>query len=158
MIVCFKLVSRSRWAAKSIMIDLNGSVVPGQGAAGLHLGAPLATVLAELGVPVRRRRGLFKYELPPLKIWSLDGLIQQILVEDPYQGRLPHGIGIRSTIAEVEQSIGHVVEDAEDNLVTPTLPGWGFETELWSGHDLARNKSARITAIYVFWDQALREL
>jgi hypothetical protein len=76
--------------------------------------------------------------------------VSLIDVRQGYSGTLPEGIGIGSSIDDVERSIGMVEEDMQDNLIVVGYPGWCFDTEVWTGHRLADSRNAKITEIFVF--------
>lgn len=67
---------------------------------------------------------------------------------------LAEGVGIGSSIADVERLIGEVEEDTEDNLIVVGYPGWCFETEKWLGHRIDDNRSARIISICVYGSES----
>jgi hypothetical protein len=133
--------------------DLSAPIVPGRRAAGIEVGGEIADVLAQSQPSqTEKRANYIVHEFGAVKIWSLDGVINQIGVYDGYHGMLDDRIGVGSTIAEVEAWCGcQVVEDDEDNLVASGRPGWSFETEQWThDHAVASNRGVRINAIFVF--------
>ncbi len=81
-----------------------------------------------------------------------DGFVRQIGVTGCYQGKLQNGIGLGSTIKDVERAFGaEVFEDEDDNLAVTRAPGWCFDTQEWGGdHTLNHNRSALLTAIFVY--------
>ncbi len=133
-------------------MNLDDVIVPGESAGGIRLGQRINQVLATEGsVEAERFHGIEKYVFAAVTLWVRDGLITQIGVRSPYSGKLAQGIGIGSTIGEVESAIGRIGQDASDNLVVLTSPGWCFETEVWlRGKSPRENRAARITEIYVF--------
>ncbi len=133
-------------------MNLDDVIVPGESAAGIRVGQRINQVLAMEGsVEAERFHGVEKYVFGAVTLWARDGLITQVGVRSPYSGKLASGIGIGSTLGEVETAVGRVGQDGEDNLVVPTSPGWCFETEVWLRGKSARdNRSARITEILVF--------
>jgi hypothetical protein len=133
-------------------MNLDDVIVPGESAAGIRVGQRINQVLAMEGsVEAERFHGIEKYVFGAVTLWARDGLITQVGVRAPYTGKLASGIGIGSTIGEVESAVGRIGEDDEDNLVVPTSPGWCFETEVWRRGKSARdNRAAKITEIFVF--------
>lgn len=133
-------------------MNLDDVIVPGESAGGIRLGQRINQVLAVEGsVDAERYHGIEKYVFAAVTLWVRDGLITQVGVRSPYSGKLAQGIGIGSTIGEVESAIGRIGQDASDNLVVLTSPGWCFETEVWlRGKSARENRAARITEIYVF--------
>ena len=95
--------------------------------------------------------GIVKYFFNCVKVWSQNGIVQQIEVDQGYRGLLETRIGIGSTIVEVENSFeSEVIEDEEDNLVVKGQRGWSFETEHWvNGQSVDTNRTARISSILV---------
>jgi hypothetical protein len=133
-------------------MNLDDVIVPGESAGGIRVGQRINQVLAVEGsVEAERFHGVEKYVFGAVTVWVRDGLITQVGVRAPYTGKLAQGIGIGSTIGEVESAIGRIGQDGEDNLVVPTSPGWCFETEVWlRGKSPRDNRSARVTEIFVF--------
>jgi len=134
------------------MLVLDAPIIPGDSAAGLRIGTSIEDVLVHekpnATVPLH---GAIKYDFGPIHLWVANGSIFQIGVFAGYRGSLRSGIKIGSTIGEIQQAIGAVTEDEEDNLVVPGYPGWCFETEEWlEGHQPEQNPKARVTEIYVY--------
>ena len=133
--------------------DLDAPIVPNESAAGIQIGADAREIVERASLtftfdPPDKSRS---YSVGVVLLWVRAGTIHQIGVIGGYRGRIDGRIGIGSTIADVEDAFGRVLEDDEDNLVVSSLPGWCFETEPWvDGDDLRQNRFARITAIYVF--------
>ena len=137
------------------MLDLNASIEPGKAAAGLALGDPVAT-LSQAGQLARHQLG-DGHELldfGSVRVWAKDGVIDQIGVLGGYTGRVGGtAIGIGSTIQQVVDAIGAVVEDDEDNLTVPAVAGLCFETEVWRDGGrgtVEENLDAKLTEIFVF--------
>jgi hypothetical protein len=116
-------------------LDWDADIVPGIEAAGLRLGASIATAVQTYAAlftaeslydALKRPTGL-RYHSPNVDLWSHDGTIAQIMVYGNYRGRLAHAIGLGSTIADIETLIGPCIEDDEDNLIVTNLPGISFE-------------------------------
>jgi len=104
-------------------MNLDDVIVPGESAGGIRLGQRINQVLAVEGsVEAERFHGIEKYVFAAVTLWVRDGLITQIGVRSPYSGKLAQGIGIGSTIGEVESAIGRIGQDASDNLVVLTSP------------------------------------
>lgn len=131
---------------------LNGDepIIPGIGAAGIRIGASLASVLGNAASEQPSRP---KYELGAVTFWAREGRIDQIGVTSGYRGKIAGQIGVGSTLAELQSAFGPVTEDDEDNLVVESLPGCCFETETWrNGSSPELNGAIRITWICVFSD------
>jgi len=133
-------------------INLDAPIVPNHSAGGIRLNDEACSIVRSAGLayvedPPHRIR---KYPLGSVILWAKAGLVKQIGVVQGYRGMINGRIALGATIADVERELGTVIEDDEDNLVVPSFPGWGFETEEWSGHELQANKHARIVAIFVF--------
>lgn len=134
-------------------ISLDAPILPGRGAAGLSLGTRISDLLAAHHADSAERLGdgISRYRFGPVRVWAKLDLIDQIGVCHGYRGALHESIRLGSSIGEVEQLVGKVVEDEEDCLITPTLAGWCFETERWSGDEsVETNRDKLITEIFVF--------
>ena len=139
----------------SVMIDLDAPIVPGKSAAGVFVGSAVSELLSAVGkYSTTKLSGGERHDLGVVKVWAEDGVISQVGVGSGYRGMLQPGIGVGSTISEVEVSFGcSVQEDEEDSLVVPTSPGWCFETEEWKPpQTVSNNRNARIVSIFVFGD------
>jgi hypothetical protein len=138
-------------------MNLSDPIVPGVSAAGVRIGDDIKRVLLGSGAPsaVHGDPGRERYEFGTVTIWAKAGRVEQIGVRKPYEGRLASGVGLGSTIADVVESTGTVIEDDEENLVVAGQPGWCFETEEWAhGQSLSDNADARISEIFVFESRA----
>lgn len=133
-------------------IDLYAGITPRISAAGIVIGRTAPDVIQHMGkVYVRDHPHRIRmYSFDAVRLWVRNGCIVQICVRSPYQGKLSSGIGIGSSIADVEAAVGVVKEDDEDNLVVEAVPGWSFETEEWIGSSLHDNRERKITEICVF--------
>ncbi|MFT4538458.1 MAG: hypothetical protein ACI841_001604 [Planctomycetota bacterium] len=60
-----------------------------------------------------------------------DDAIEQTGVEGDYRGSLPCGIGVGSTLAEVEAELGLVIQDENDNLSVRGIPGFCLASTEW---------------------------
>jgi len=67
--------------------------------------------------------GAIKYDFGPIHLLVVDGTVFQIGVFAGYRRSLLGGIKIGSTIEDIQQAIGPVIEDEEDNLVVSGPPG-----------------------------------
>ena len=135
------------------MIDVDAPIVPGKSAAGVLIGSAVRELLATVDAQsTTKLPEVEEYDFGTVKVWTRDGVIDQVGVYSGYRGVLQPGIRLGSTIADVEESFGcSVQEDEEDNLVVPNSPGWCFETEGWKRPQTVRdNRYARIMAIFVF--------
>jgi len=132
-------------------MNTSDPIVPGISAAGIRIGEPAPVPDTEVHAPVERFNGIEKYVFEAVTVWASHGHVDQIGLRAPYSGRLAFGIGIGSTIGEVERAFGPVTEDDDDNLVVRGSAGWCFETEDWAGgRSLGANREARISEIFVF--------
>jgi hypothetical protein len=130
------------------MLNGDKAIVPGIGAAGIRLGASLASVVGNVATEQPNR---LKYELGAVTLWARQGRIDQIGVCDGYRGKIEGRIGVGSTLAELHSAFGSITEDDEDNLVVESLPGCCFETEEWlHGSSPELNGVSKITWIFVF--------
>ena len=133
--------------------DLDAPIVPGEAAAGVRVGDEARDIVESTGLPLLEDPPdrMRVYTFGSVLLWVKGARVQQIGVVQRYRGRIQDKIGLGSTIAEVESALGTVIEDDEDYLVVPAVPGWSFETEQWSSDDeLQQNRFARIQGIYVF--------
>lgn len=137
-------------------LDLDAAIIPGTAAAGLRLGAAIAPILGTAGAlfgaeplhdALKRPTGM-RYRSASVDLWSHDGTIVQIMVHGAYRGRLTQGIGLGSTIADVEQVLGPCADDDEDNLIVTALPGICFE--IGATYADPNWRHAPIVEIYVF--------
>lgn len=135
------------------VFDLRAPIEPGKSAAGLTIGDAVAKV-SQTGCSTSRKlaNGFEMLDLGPIRVWARGGVIDQIGVRGEYRGHLSGTtIGIGSTIQQVQDAIGPVLEDDEDNLIVAQLPGICFETETWrGGKRVEENLDAKLTDIFVF--------
>ena len=138
------------------MVDLRADIVPGRAAAGLALGDSIAP-LRHLGGAIAVHESCRDAEildLGPVKVWAAGGLIDQILVRGEYAGRVAGThVRIGSTLGLFVREVGRLIEDDEDVLVCPAVPGIGVETTAWSSADresIDTNLDATITDLFVF--------
>ncbi len=133
------------------MFDIKAAIEPGQSAAGVRLGTSVRDILSR-GEPLQvdKFRQTDKLIFPFVTLWVRDGRIQQVSVQAPYEGKIAGAIGIGSTIHDVEQALGPVVQDREDNLAVTGSPGWCFETVRWTAGGSRSNRQAAIAEIFVF--------
>jgi hypothetical protein len=133
------------------VIDLDGPIFPGVGAAGIALGMAARDVLeGNIGTFRLDFRGRDEeiHESEHVSFWSRvsDGLLTRIELHGGFRGTVYGTIRLGSTLVEVEAHLGRVEQDGDDVLVVRQIPGLGFETEPWSeGRDIAR-----VTGIFVF--------
>ena len=134
------------------MFDLDALIIPGESAAGFRLGQPIKDILVSQSPDaVVELNDCDKYQFGSVHLWVNAGKISQIGLYADYRGRLKEGIGIGSTIEEVENLFGKIEEDEDDNLVVDGKSGWCFETEEWlDGHQPEKNTRAKISEVYVF--------
>jgi len=134
------------------MLNLNAPIIPGQSAAGVRLGQTIdeivATTQPTATIQLHDSSKLcFEY----VNLWVKGNRVTQIGVSGKYQGTINGSVGIGSSIRDIQNTLGQVVEDEEDNLTVPSISGWCFETEQWQERkELARNLDARVTEILVY--------
>ncbi len=135
-------------------IDERAPIIPGVSAAGISVGADIRDIVTRVPASaceqLSQKSSLHRFR--SVRVWSSEGIIDQIGVGDGYLGTLFEGaIHLGSTIAEVEEFFGRSpVEDDEDMLVVPGSQGWCFETTAWDGgQTVAENRDARIAEIFV---------
>jgi hypothetical protein len=135
------------------LLDLLAPIEPGQAAAGLAIGDAVSK-LFQAGCSTSRKLadGLELLDFGSIRVWARGGIIDQIGVRGEYSGHLRGTtIGIGSTIQQVRDAIGPVLEDDEDNLIVSDLPGMCFETGTWrGGRTVEENLDAKLTDIFVF--------
>ena len=140
-------------AGHVILIDLRAPIEPGKTAAGLSIGDAVEK-LSQAGCSTTRKLadGLELFDFGPIRIWARGGVIDQIGVRGEYSGHvIGTTIGIGSTIQQVRDAIGPVLEDDEDNLIVAHLDGVCFETGTWrGGRTVEENLDAKLTDIFVF--------
>jgi hypothetical protein len=137
-------------------LDCEADIIPGRSAAGLRIGDRVpgwARAMASSTTKISRNLELL--DLGSVRLWGKDGSIHQIGVGEGYKGRLEGtSVGIGSTIAQVVDALGAVVEDDEDNLVVPSRPGWCFDTTIWverpGGGVVEDNLGCTLTEIFVY--------
>ena len=134
------------------MFDLDALIIPGESAAGIRLGQPIQGILAHQSPDVIIEiHDLEKYEFGSVHLWVESGKITQIGVYQEYRGCLKEGIGIGSTVEEVQNLLGKIEEDEDDVLVVAGMSGFCFETEKWfEGRQPEQNPKAKISEVYVF--------
>jgi hypothetical protein len=134
------------------MFDLNAPIVPGESAAGVRVGQPMEDILTGASPDaVVEMRSCIKFEFGPVRLWAENGRVVQVGVYAGYRGSLRQGIGVGSTLGEVQSALGPIAEDEDDNLIVAGMPGWCFETEEWAaGRGPEQNPDARVREIYVF--------
>jgi hypothetical protein len=136
------------------MFDLNAPIVPGNSVAGMTLGAAATAIIGRATsahTVVVLAPGHIKYDFGTVAVWVRGVHIAQIGVFRGYRGLMQGGVGIGSTLSEVQAVMGTISEDDDDNLVVSGSPGWCFETEEWlAGRRPIENPSVRVTEIYVF--------
>ncbi len=122
--------------------DLEAPIVPGRSLGGVEVGAAADEMLGSSRAP--------RIEIGPVVVWLTEGIVYQVGTRAGYRGQvLGTGIGLGSSLADVERELGRVLEDEEDNLIVEGCAGLVLETEAWSGESLRANLQARISQIMV---------
>src|SRR5688500_14542042 len=107
------------------MFDLNAPIIPGESAAGIRVGQPVDSILAgDTPDAVVELHGCTRFEFGPVRLWVTNGKVSQVGVYAGYLGSLRQGVGVGSTLGQVQLTLGRVVEDEEDNLVVEGMHGW----------------------------------
>jgi hypothetical protein len=142
------------------VIDLDAPIIPGQSAAGVHLGSSTDSLIQNVEPEQSQMLSgqVIRLVLGAVSAWSTNGIIRQIGVSEGYRGHLANGVRIGVTIAEVESCCGSSVRENEwDSLIVDGSPGWCFETEQWDRDGngieiggLVENRHKRIVEIFVF--------
>ena len=130
-------------------MDFQATIFPGTRAAGLIIGDFLPDTPPDHQRSVELSNVEFR-ELTygSVTILSSDKRIVEIALREGYKGKTEKGIGIGSTIQEVIEAYGEdVQEDWEENLITPSTPGWCFETTVW---ETPYDPNSRIIYIVVY--------
>ncbi len=117
--------------------DLDAPIVPGEAAAGCHIGQPIAEVVAAAGASLRREplrdyrghlTGEAVYRSDTVDLWAtLAGAIWQIGVHGPYRGTLFERVGLGMTIDDIERLVGPCAETTYDTLSIRGIRGLGFD-------------------------------
>jgi hypothetical protein len=138
------------------MLKLDATIEPGKGAAGLAIGDPIEQLSeAERRAGHDLGNGLTLIDLGSVRVWARRGVVEQIGLRGKYNGRVAGtAIQVGSTLQQVVDELGPLVEDDEDNLVAVKMPGLCFETETWRGEPgretVEENLDAQLTEIFVF--------
>ena len=139
------------------MLDLNAELIPDRAGAGVTLGQSIASVLdATQPEAVEARVGCHVYKFGSVWLFEKEGVISQISVFAGYAGKIAGNVGIGSTVAEVEASLGPVDGDEDDCFEVAAVPGWCFEVEnvVVSG-EAANWPFARIACICIYAENSL---
>jgi hypothetical protein len=133
------------------MFNLNAPIIPGESAAGVRLGQPINGIISTVQPRAMiSLHGSVKLHFESVTLWVKGKHVTQIGVASNYRGKIGGTIGIGSTIRDVQNTLGQVIEDEEDNLTVAGMAGWYFETEPWrESHELESNLDARVTEIFV---------
>jgi len=117
--------------ATAMMIDLKAPILPGRGAAGVLIGAEISRVLPESSAfrIDHRQDGIEVYRSDSVDLWTKNLIIFQIGVHGQYEGKLLGSFGLGSGLRELQDRVGPVELDDEDNLVLKGVPGLSFEID-----------------------------
>jgi len=133
------------------MLDLTAPILPGHSAAGIRVGQSIEEVLLHAPVPVVETLStLTVYRFGAVWVWAQDGRVNQVGVFGDYAGRLPSGVGLGTSLAEVQRCMGRVVRDWDDTLVVEGSDGWCFDTGAWNGFEVEQNLEALLVEIFVY--------
>jgi hypothetical protein len=144
------------------MLDLDAPIEPGRGAGGVPIGCALAEIVAACA-PLRVIRigeggrvvaeseaeVVTIHSFGAARTWSVAGRVQQVGVFAGYRGRTARGIGVGSTIADVEAAYAVTVVKDGELLAVPGVPGLAIETTEW-GPDDAPDPAAVIVQMCVY--------
>ena len=110
------------------MFGLSAPTVSGKSVAGLKLDHPIDEIVKyQQPVEIHPLGGSVKYRFNQVTLCVRNGKVIQLGMKLDYQGKLRSLIGIGATIRDVQLVVGKVIEDEENNLVVPGMPGWCFE-------------------------------
>jgi hypothetical protein len=139
------------------MLELDAPIEPGRGLGGIAIGCAVDDILAhakplrvvELPGDDEDPQGVTIHSFGAIRTWSVAGIVVQVGAFEGYAGRTATGIGVGSTVAEIEAAHEDVVpHDAEGIVVLPDTPGVGIETTEWSTKD-EPDPAATIVQIFV---------
>ncbi|HST90204.1 MAG TPA: hypothetical protein VLJ14_17650 [Ktedonobacterales bacterium] len=143
------------------MLDLDAPILPGRGAAGIHLGDRLEDVLrASAGLFTEARVGnaclcdpwsTSVFRSASVDLSHRDGRVSQITVHNGYRGRLHGAVGLGSTPAEIARAIGPWEEVDADVYGIACLPGLAFGVAGWfvtAAHPGLRTAPIREIAVF----------
>ncbi|UOG77648.1 hypothetical protein MTX78_24885 (plasmid) [Hymenobacter tibetensis] len=132
------------------MFNLTAPILPGHSAAGIRLGQPIEEVLFHAPVPiVETLSTLTVYRFGAIWVWVQDGRVHQVGVFVGYAGTLPSGVGLGTSLAEVQRRIGRVVQDCDGTLIVEGSDGWCFDTSAWNGFEVKQNLEAILVEMFV---------
>lgn len=139
------------------MLDTEALIEPGRGLGGVLLGTLVADLLATAD-PLRvieipgeddDQEAVTIHSFGAIRTWSVDGRVVQVGAFEGYGGRTAAGIGIGTTLAEIQSEHGDVAPLGAEAMVTvPSVPGVGIETTAWAAPD-APDPSAHVIQIFV---------
>ncbi|HXS01853.1 MAG TPA: hypothetical protein VN724_14850 [Pyrinomonadaceae bacterium] len=112
------------------MIDPKAPIIPAMGAAGIAIGMKISDVTSVAPFEFKvedRADGVRVYRSEMVDLWVRGDSIFQIMVHGPYEGKLLARIGIGSSLKDVEEHIGPVSLDEEDNLIIEGVKGLSIE-------------------------------
>ena len=105
----------------------------------------------ELRNPGGRFPRVVRYRSEMVDLWATEDIVDQIGVHGGYRGQLLGRIGIGSTVGDLEQLVGPVAEDDDDNFIVRGTVGLCFEVEgVFSGAGDPRLLMAPITWFFVY--------
>lgn len=117
-----------------MIIDLCAPIIPGKSAAGFVLYERVPSSFHGL-MPVKREVSdifgpldLYTVVTPEVKIMVHQQVVVSIKVYSGYVGKLCEEVGVGDLLADLEHTVGPWLEDDEDNVVIPSLPGVAIDT------------------------------
>ena len=120
------------------MLDLNAELIPGKAGAGVLLGQSATSILAVIQpeniesrqpLPALPELGCRVLKFGSVWLFEQKEVVSQVCVFAGYAGKINGSIGIASTVAEVQATLGPVVDYEGVCFGVATLPGWCFEVE-----------------------------
>jgi hypothetical protein len=115
--------------------DMDASILPGQGVAGLCIGEQIRPILQELNgifieveivnpfIETHMRR----FNSAMVTLWEENGVLTQIIVHSGYRGQYAGIISLGSTLADVERLVGPWFKNEVDEFEIQGVEGMCFD-------------------------------
>lgn len=135
-------------------IDNNAPIIPGKSAGGISIGSSILQIInsnTHFEKDIIADTTLYNFE--NICLWVVLNEVTQISVFNEYKGLIANQIGIHSTINQVQNHMGKISEDEDYNFITPSTPGWCFETDDWNTDsdepEFDKNLNIEISEIFI---------